>query len=185
MSEHNSVLGRFAPLLVFLAITGIGIVGLFVLGDRHALPSALLNQPFPEFEAPLLHDPNERVTREDIIGEPMLVNVWATWCPTCIAEHGELLRIAETYGVPIIGLNYKDDIDAARRFLAARGNPFRVNLVDADGQIGVDLGVYGAPETFLVDADGTIVYKRIGDVNPRIWRDELRPALEAIGYALP
>ena len=175
---------RFVPLALFGGFAVIALVGLFVLGDRHELPSALLNKAFPEFSAPLLMDETSVMSREDLIGEPLLVNVWATWCPTCKAEHAELLRITQDFGVPIVGLNYKDDPRAARAFLARYGNPFRYNLVDADGQIGVDLGVYGAPETFLLDADGTIVYKRVGDVNPRIWRDELAPALKALGVQL-
>lgn len=175
---------RFIPLALFGAFGVIAVVGLFVLGDRHELPSALLNKAFPEFTAPLLMDESVTFSRQDLIGEPVLVNVWATWCPTCKAEHAELLRITRDFGVPIVGLNYKDDSRAARAFLARYGNPFRYNLVDADGQIGVDLGVYGAPETFLLDAEGTIVYKRVGDVNPRIWRNELEPALKALGVKL-
>ncbi|MCR9276790.1 MAG: DsbE family thiol:disulfide interchange protein [Pseudomonadaceae bacterium] len=183
-SATKGGLARFVPLALFAGFAVIGVVGLFVLGDRHELPSALLNKSFPEFSAPLLMDESSVMSREDLIGEPLLVNVWATWCPTCKAEHAELLRITQDYGVPIVGLNYKDDPRAARAFLARYGNPFRYNLVDADGQIGVDLGVYGAPETFLLDANGTIVYKRVGDVNPRIWRDELAPALKALGVEL-
>lgn len=177
-------LSRFVPLALFGGFTIIALVGLFVLGDRHELPSALLNKAFPEFTAPLLMDESVTLSRDDLIGEPLLVNVWATWCPTCKAEHAELLRITQDFGVPIVGLNYKDDPKAARQFLARYGNPFRYNLVDANGQIGVDLGVYGAPETFLLNADGMIVYKRVGDVNPRIWRDELAPALKALGVEL-
>lgn len=175
---------RFVPLALFGGFGVLALVGLFVLGDRHELPSALLNKTFPEFTAPLLMDESVTLSRDDLIGKPLLVNVWATWCPTCKAEHAELLRITQDFGVPIVGLNYKDDPQAARAFLARYGNPFRYNLVDADGQIGVDLGVYGAPETFLLDAQGTIVYKRVGDVNPRIWRDELAPALKALGVDL-
>ena len=96
---------------------------------------------------------------------------------TCAAEHDELLRIRDETGLRIVGVNYKDDAAKARRWLEAYGNPYDLIIQDPDGSLGVELGVYGAPESFLLDRAGTIVYKRVGDINPRIWRDELRPAL--------
>jgi len=170
----------FIPLGVFALIMLVGYVG-FSLEDRHQLPSALLGKPFPEFSAPLLYDRQTRVGRNDILGFPTLVNVWATWCPTCKAEHSELMRIAAASDVRLIGVNYKDSGVKARRWLADYGDPYDINIVDVDGALGVELGVYGAPETFLLDADGKIVYKRVGDVNPRIWRDELAPRLAQMG----
>jgi len=170
----------FIPLGVFCLILFVGYVG-FSLDDRHELPSALLGKPFPDFQAPMLYDPETIVTREHLLGEPTLVNVWATWCPTCKAEHAELMRIAATTGVRMVGLNYKDVGSKARRWLADYGDPYELVIVDADGAIGVELGVYGAPETFLLDAQGIVVYKRVGDVNERIWRDELAPRLAQMG----
>lgn len=163
----------FVPLGVFALVVAIGYVG-FSLEDPHRLPSALLGKPFPEFEAPLLDEPRT-VSRRDLLGEPVLVNVWATWCPTCKAEHDELLRIGAETGLTIVGVNYKDDPDKARQWLAAYGNPYRMVIQDPDGSLGVELGVYGAPESFLLDEHGTIVYKRVGDINERIWREELGP----------
>ena len=170
----------FIPLGVFCLIMLVGYVG-FSLEDRHELPSALLGKPFPEFEAPLLYDTQQKVSREDLLGQPTLVNVWATWCPTCMAEHEELMNIAATSDVRLVGVNYKDVVPKAIRWLATYGDPYDIVLVDEDGALGVELGVYGAPETFLLDAQGQIVYKRVGDVNERIWRDELAPRLAAIG----
>jgi cytochrome c biogenesis protein CcmG/thiol:disulfide interchange protein DsbE len=170
----------FVPLGVFLLVVGFGYAG-FKLNDPHELPSALLDAPFPAFSAPLLADPERRVQRDVLLGAPVLVNVWATWCPTCKAEHGELLRIAEETGLRIVGLNYKDDPQAARSWLRRFGDPYDLNLVDADGSIGVDLGVYGAPETFLLDARGVIRYKRVGEVTRRIWESEIAPRLAAFG----
>jgi cytochrome c biogenesis protein CcmG/thiol:disulfide interchange protein DsbE len=170
----------FIPLGVFCLILFVGYVG-FSLDDRHELPSALLGKPFPDFQAPMLYDPKTIVTREHLLGEPTLVNVWATWCPTCKAEHAELMRIAATTDVRMVGLNYKDVESKARRWLADYGDPYEIVIVDADGAIGVELGVYGAPETFLLDAQGNVVYKRVGDVNERIWRDELAPRLAQMG----
>ena len=170
----------FIPLGVFCLILLVGYVG-FSLDDRHELPSALLGKPFPDFQAPMLYDPRTIVTRADLLGEPTLVNVWATWCPTCKAEHAELMRIAATTSVRLVGVNYKDVGIKARQWLADYGDPYEVVIVDADGALGVELGVYGAPETFLLDAQGNVVYKRVGDVNGRIWRQELAPRLAQMG----
>jgi len=157
-------------------VVAFGYAG-FRLNDPHQLPSALLNKPFPEFSAPLLADPRQRVDRSVLLGEPVLVNVWATWCPTCKAEHAELMRIARDTDLRMVGIVYKDRPELAQRWLDDYGNPYDLVLQDTDGALGVELGVYGAPETFLLDARGTIVYKRVGDVNPRIWREELAPRL--------
>ena len=164
----------FIPLGTFLVILGIGYVG-FSLDDRKQLPSALLDKPFPEFSANSLLDPELRIRRQDLLGKPTLVNVWATWCPTCLSEHDQLMDIAEMTEIRMVGINYKDDVEKAQRWLAQYGNPFDLVIRDERGLLGVELGVYGAPETFLLDAQGNIVYKRVGDVNPRIWRDELLP----------
>ncbi|MDZ7670672.1 MAG: DsbE family thiol:disulfide interchange protein [Gammaproteobacteria bacterium] len=169
----------FVPVGVFLVIIGFGYVG-FSLNDPHELPSALLGKPFPEFQAPLLAEPDRTVAREDLLGQPVLVNVWATWCPTCKAEHDELLRIRRNTGLRIVGVNYKDDAAEARRWLQAYGNPYDMVIQDPDGSLGVELGVYGAPESFLLNADGVILYKRVGDINPRIWRDELGPLVAQV-----
>ncbi len=194
-------LGLFAPLGIFLLILLIGYYG-FQLEDPHRLPSALLGQPFPEFRAPLLEPsrpfkpPGEGasavagaggapaaarqasyVSRDDLLGDALLVNVWATWCPTCKAEHDELARIRLEEQVRIVGINYKDDPAAARRWLREFGNPYDFNIVDLNGALGVELGVYGAPETFLLDAEGIIVYKRIGEITRQIWLDELAPRI--------
>jgi cytochrome c biogenesis protein CcmG/thiol:disulfide interchange protein DsbE len=171
----------FVPLGLFLLIVGIGYAG-FRLNDPHQLPSALLDKPFPAFEASLLSDGETLVDRSALLGSPVLVNVWATWCPTCKAEHEELMRIRARTGLRIVGVNYKDQRDLALEWLRRYGDPYEFVIQDPDGSLGVELGVYGAPESFLLDADGTIVYKRVGDINPRIWRDELAPALAALGF---
>jgi cytochrome c biogenesis protein CcmG/thiol:disulfide interchange protein DsbE len=166
----------FIPLGIFLLIVVVGFFG-FRLSDPHALPSALLGKPFPEFSAPLLEDPARRVDRSALLGEPVLVNVWATWCPTCMAEHHELMRIRAETGVRIVGVNYKDERGKALDWLVRYGDPYEFVIEDRDGSLGVELGVYGAPETFLLDAEGTVVYKHVGDINPRVWRDDFAPRL--------
>ncbi len=173
----------YIPLGVFALIMGLGYIG-FDLGARNELPSALINKPFPEFNARLLDDAEQTVTRDDLLGKPAMVNVWATWCPTCLSEHGELMRIAATTDVVIVGVNYKDRPDAAKQWLAQYGNPYDWVLDDHDGLLGIEMGVYGAPETFLLNAQGEVVYKRVGDINPRIWRDELEPRFRLLGVSM-
>ena len=177
--------GLFAPLGVFLLVLLIGYYG-FQLEDPHRLPSALLGKPFPEFRAQLLEPAPAgsaagAVTRADLLGGPVLINVWATWCPTCKAEHDELMRIRGEADLRMVGINYKDDPRAARRWLREFGNPFEFNMLDMNGSLGIELGVYGAPETFLLDAAGTIVYKRVGEITRQVWLDELAPRIERMG----
>ncbi len=170
----------FLPLLIFLVIALLGYVG-FGLGDRKVLPSPLVGKAFPEFSAARLDDESERVDRAALVGRPLLVNVWATWCLTCKAEHEFLETLQAREGLEIVGIVYKDDPELARQWLALYGDPYSFNLQDRDGRIGVELGVYGAPESFLLDAEGNIVYKRVGEVNERIWENELAPRLAAMG----
>ena len=166
----------FVPLGIFALIVVLGYLG-FRLEDPHRLPSALLEKPFPEFSATVLGDPGRTVSRADLVGAPVLVTVWATWCPTCRAEHEELMRIDALTDLRLVGVNYKDDTGKALRWLAEFGNPYEVVLEDADGRLGVELGVYGAPESFLLDSAGRIVYKRVGEINHRVWRSEIAPIL--------
>lgn len=167
------------PLLVFVVIVGIFFAG-FSLNDPHQLPSPLVGKTFPQFQAPSIFDDEVVVTTEDLVGSPTMVNVWATWCPTCLSEHESLMQIASTGKVRIVGVNYKDDRAKALRWLTEYGNPYEMVIEDADGRLGIELGVYGAPETFLLDANGAVIYKRVGDVNSRIWRDEILPRLDAL-----
>lgn len=166
----------FVPLGLFALIAMLGYLG-FRLEDPHRLPSALLDKPFPEFSATVLGEPGRTVTRADLIGAPVLVNVWATWCPTCKAEHEELMQIDALTDLRLVGVNYKDSAPKAMRWLTDFGDPYEFVLEDVDGTLGVELGVYGAPESFLLDARGQIIYKRVGEINPRIWRDEIAPLL--------
>lgn len=165
------------PVLAFAALVVVLYRG-FSLEDAHKLPSALIDQPFPAFALPTLD--GRQVDQTSLQGVA-LVNVWATWCPTCKAEHAELLRIQRESGVPIYGVFYKDAPANGRQWLAMYGDPYVFNVVDEGGQLGVNLGVYGAPETFLVDAGGIIRYKRVGDVNRRVWDEEIVPKLRELG----
>ena len=161
----------FVPLVVF------AILSLFLLKgldrDPTELPSALVGEPFPTFTLPSLSDNQQLITERDIYSKVVLVNVWATWCFACRIEHPMLNQLAAE-GVNIIGLNYKDKNDQALQWLEQKGNPYLFNIVDAQGSLGFDLGVTGAPETYLVDASGTIRYRRVGVVDQRVWDDEIK-----------
>lgn len=163
------------PLLAFL---GLAVLFLSRLGENNQeLPTALAGKPLPVFELPTLD--GGRVASTDLRG-PLLINVWATWCPACYQEHPYLLQLAQQ-GVTIIGLNYKDEPAAAQRFLAERGSPYRTVLVDAEGRVGLDLGVYGAPETFVVDAQGLIRHRIAGVLTPENFAAEVAPLLQTGG----
>ncbi|WP_300425608.1 DsbE family thiol:disulfide interchange protein [uncultured Thalassolituus sp.] len=166
----------FVPLVIFLLM---GLVFWIGLGkeDKTSLPSPLIGKAFPEFQLGVVED-GRTLTTEDLKGAPVLVNVWATWCPTCKAEHAFLNELAAG-GIRIIGINYKDDVAKAQDWLAAFGNPYVYNLSDPDGKLGLELGVYGAPETFLVDSQGIIRDKHIGDLNPQVWA-RLKPRFEGM-----
>ena len=165
----------FLPLAGFLALALLLASGLGK--DSTELKTALADKPVPSFELPSLLRQGQMVSNDVFSGRWSLLNVWATWCPTCHVEHPYLLKLAAR-GVVIIGLNYKDDSEAARAYLAERGNPFAEVPVDADGQMGLDLGVYGAPETFLVNPDGKVVLRHVGEMNERVWQEKFAPHIE-------
>lgn len=158
----------FIPLLLFI------ILGLFLWKglslDPRELPSALIDKPFPEFKVASLKQPDKILTNADFIGKPALVNIWATWCPACRSEHAQLVKMARENKIAIIGLNYKDDRDAAISWLQQLGDPYQFTIYDADGMLGLDLGVYGAPETYLLDKNGTIKHRHVGVVTEDVWQ---------------
>lgn len=147
--------------------------------DPNAMPSALLNKPIPEFSLPSLENPEKLLSREIFIDKVSLLNVWATWCPTCYAEHAYLVTLAEQ-GVPIFGVNYKDDVPAAQQWLQELHNPYIINILDEDGRFGLDLGVFGAPETYVIDKQGIIRYKHIGVVDEKVWTEKLEPLMKSL-----
>jgi cytochrome c biogenesis protein CcmG/thiol:disulfide interchange protein DsbE len=143
--------------------------------DPTTLESALIGQPLPALHLSLLQAPEKELDRSVLInGKPLLLNVWATWCPTCRAEHQYLNQLSAR-GVRIVGMNYKDDRQKAVDWLNRLGNPYALNLFDGDGMAGLDLGVYGAPETFLIDGKGIIRYRHAGDLNETVWQNEVKP----------
>lgn len=165
----------FTPLLIVFAI---GVILYTAIGkDPTKLETARLNDPLPNFALPTLADASEIVTQTKIKGEPSLLNVWATWCPSCRVEHDYLNKLAAE-GVRIVGLNYKDDRVEANTWLAQLGNPYAFNIYDPEGKLGFDLGVYGAPETYLVDSNGFVRYRHVGVVNDDVWNGTLKPLMD-------
>ncbi|EXJ12193.1 MULTISPECIES: DsbE family thiol:disulfide interchange protein [Nitrincola] len=167
----------FIPLVAFLGLGIFLFKGLFM--DPRTLPSALIDKPFPEFSLPSLYNMDETLTQLDLQGEVALLNVWATWCPTCKEEHAQLNKIGLEEGVTIYGLNYKDDPELARQWLERYLDPYRKVIVDEEGYLGLDLGVYGAPETYIIDKKGIIRYRHVGEVNESVWL-HLRELMQTI-----
>lgn len=168
----------YLPLVLFLLLAAALLLQLSRNAngdDPTRLESALVGKPVPVFRLESL-DPPGKVVDQSVLkdGKPMLLNVWATWCPTCRAEHQYLNTLAAK-GVRVVGMNYKDDRQKAITWLNTLGNPYALSLYDGDGMLGLDLGVYGAPETFLIDGHGIIRYRHAGDMNDRVWNEEVKP----------
>lgn len=170
----------FLPLILFVVLAAFLLRGLSL--DPRELPSALIDRPLPAFSLPSLGG-DRTLDRAAVTGEVALFNVWATWCVSCRVEHPYLTQLAEQ-GVAIYGVNYKDEDAAALRWLQDLGDPYRANIADREGSFGLDLGVYGAPETYLVDAEGTIRYRHVGVVDERVWTTVLAPIYFELGGTL-
>ena len=165
----------FLPVIVAVAFgiflyTGLG-------NDPQELESALIGKPVPAFELADLQNPDRTLTSDVFLGQVSLLNVWGTWCPACRDEHGHLVWLAEEKGIPVIGLNYKDNRDLALRWLRDLGDPYQISLFDPQGRLGFDLGVYGAPETYVIDSQGIVRYRHVGVVNPEVWEQKLAPVV--------
>ncbi len=148
------------PLGIFGALVALLFVGLSL--NPREVPSPLINKPAPTFSLPELQDPGKKLSRQDLLGKVYLLNVWASWCVSCRDEQPVLTEFSRSKQVDIYGLNYKDQRDDAKRWLKVFGDPYVASAVDADGRVGIDWGVYGVPETFVVDRSGVIRYKHIG-----------------------
>ena len=166
------------PLILFLALAVFLFIGLG--RDPNEIPSPLLDKPAPAFNLPQLADPQRSFKSEEMRGRVWLLNVWASWCAACRDEHPLLLELARTRLVPIYGLNYKDERQDALRWLEEFGDPYTMNLVDADGRVGIDYGVYGVPETFVIDRNGVIRYKQIGPVTEEALKNRIIPLVKEL-----
>jgi cytochrome c biogenesis protein CcmG/thiol:disulfide interchange protein DsbE len=174
MKKAYIPLGIFVVLLVFLAIG--------LTRDPHEIPSPLIGKPAPDFSAPILDTPAQQVTKQDMLGKVWLLNTWASWCVACREEHPLLVEFSKTPDktFAIVGLDYKDKDQDGQKWLARYGNPYDVAIADRDGRIGINFGVYGVPESFLIDKMGIIRYKQIGPFTPEAIRDKLLPLVREL-----
>lgn len=166
----------FLPLILFAMLAITLFQGLSL--DPTEMPSALIDRPLPAFKLPRLGQPGS-LSEQDVEGQVSLLNVWATWCVACRVEHPYLQQLSDQ-GVRLIGLNYKDNDADAERWLEELGNPYQFNIADNEGTLGLDLGVYGAPETYLVDGAGVIRYRHVGVVDERVWKTVLEPLYQEL-----
>jgi cytochrome c biogenesis protein CcmG, thiol:disulfide interchange protein DsbE len=163
------------PLIVFLVLVGFFAIGLGL--NPREVPSPLIGKPAPAFTLPVLSAPDKKLSAEELKGKVWVLNVWASWCVPCRQEHPLIAELAKNGGVPVYGLNYKDKPADAIAWLAKLGDPYAATLSDLDGLVGIDYGVYGVPETFVIDQQGVIRLKHIGPVTPEAMRDKVMPML--------
>jgi cytochrome c biogenesis protein CcmG/thiol:disulfide interchange protein DsbE len=167
------------PFAAFVALAVLFAFGLNPNRDIHALPSPLIGKPAPQFVLTDVLDPTHKVANAALKGQVYVLNVWATWCVPCREEQEELLAIARQHVVPIIGLDYRDNQDKAKLWLTQLGNPYSAVAFDGDGRTAIEWGVYGAPETYLVDTHGRIVFKFISPMTAEVWEKEFLPRIAA------
>lgn len=175
---------RYAIPIIVVAVLGVFLYRGLYLNPGY-IPSPLVGKPAPEFSLPDLENLEQQVGSDDFAGKVALLNVWATWCIGCRQEHAFLLELARTSGVPIYGLNWKDDRDAALKWLATLGDPYVATAYDPLGDVAIDWGVYGAPETFLIGRDGTVLHKHIAPLTPEIWQRDFLPRIAEECGSLP
>lgn len=170
---------RFILPLIFFV--GVGLLLWRALSlHPNQIPSPLINQTAPSFTLPTLFSKNKTTSEKDLIGHVTLLNVWATWCYACAVEHDYLLELAKNHDMMLYGFNYKDNTDSAKTWLKEHGNPYQIIAIDADGKTAIDWGVYGTPETFIIDKKGIIRYKHIGPITPENWENDLQPLVDKL-----
>jgi cytochrome c biogenesis protein CcmG/thiol:disulfide interchange protein DsbE len=177
MTKYLLPVGLFAALVGFL-YWGLG-------RDKETLPSPLIGKTAPIFELTRLEDPAKTFSNTELAGKPYVLNVWGTWCVGCRQEHQALLEIAHRGEVPIVGLNWNDDREQAMNWLQQLGNPYAVSAFDGEGRVAIDWGVYGAPETFLIGANGKVIKKHIAPMTVEIWEQEFVPLLPQASAVSP
>jgi cytochrome c biogenesis protein CcmG, thiol:disulfide interchange protein DsbE len=175
-------LNRFiVPVIVFVVLAVVLFIGVKHSPEKSTMVSQLLGKPAPAFELPVLGEPARKFSSRELAGKPWVMNVWATWCGECRAEHETLIDIARKSQVRLVGLNWRDEDDAAQQWLSELGNPYSVVAVDAEGRTAIDFGVYGAPETFFVDANGIVQYRHVGAMSQEVWDREFASRLPKTG----
>ena len=171
-------MAKFLPLALFVVLAYFLLDGLG--RDTKKLPSPLIGKTFPNLEVLDFHTGEKYLTQDKLKGKVSLVNVWASWCVTCRAEHEMLNKITKTSTLQMVGINYKDTKEEGQRFLDILGNPFDFVIFDQQGRLGLELGVYATPETFIIDQKGVIRFKHIGEINPRIWQNDILPLINQL-----
>ncbi|GAB3660469.1 DsbE family thiol:disulfide interchange protein [Ramlibacter alkalitolerans] len=169
------------PLAIFLVIAiflGVGLTR-----DPRKLPSTFIDKPAPQFRVPQVVSAEKTFSPQDMKGQVWMLNVYASWCVACRVEHPLLVEIAKSNAVPLIGLNYKDKREDALKMLEQQGNPYTLSAYDLDGRVGIDFGVYGVPETFIIDKNGVIRHKQIGPITPEALKDEILPLIAKLKAA--
>ena len=166
------------PLALFVTLAGFLFKGLFL--NPREVPSPLIDKPAPEFALTRLDQPEQTIRRADMLGKVWMLNVWASWCESCRDEHPYLVEFAKLKALPIYGLDYKDQREPAQQWLAERGNPYDASLFDVTGRTGINFGVYGVPETFIIDKQGVIRFKQIGALTPEVLQDKVLPLLRKL-----
>lgn len=166
------------PLAIFLVVVGFFVRGLFL--NPREVPSPLINKPAPAFSLPQLFDPAKTLAKQDLQGKVWLFNVWASWCVSCREEHPHLMQLSKSGIVPLYGLNYKDQREEGIGWLRQWGDPYALSVSDLDGRVGIDYGVYGVPETFVIDKRGVIRYKHIGPVTPDAIQRKIIPLVQEL-----
>lgn len=161
------------PFVIFATLAGFLYVGLQL--NPHEVPSPLINKPAPPFKLAQLHDPSKEFSSEEMKGQVWLLNVWASWCVSCRVEHPVLVALSRQNVVPIYGLDYKDKREAGMEWLREGGNPYVISASDVEGRVGIDYGVYGVPETYVIDKQGVIRYKQIGPVTQQALHEKILP----------
>ena len=170
---------RLLPLVAFVLLASLLYVGVRMNSgrDTSAIPSPLIGKPAPAFSLPVLGDATRKIGNKDLLGAPYLLNVWGSWCVNCREEHPQITALARSGKVRVIGYDYKDAPEDGQRWLAQFGNPYEIVIADQDGQAALDWGIYGAPETFLVDAHGIIRWKAVGGISDEVIRQQIEPQL--------
>lgn len=166
------------PLLLFIVLVVFLYIGLS--RDPREVPSPLIGKAAPLFNLAQVTQPQLNLTPAELKGQAWLLNVWASWCVSCRIEHPLLLRLAKEKTIPLYGLNWKDQTRDALAWLAQYGDPYIASAADQDGRVAIDYGVYGAPETFLIDRNGIIRYKHIGPLNEQVWREKMLPLIREL-----
>lgn len=163
---------------VFVALVLLLAVGLRL--NPREVPSPLIGKPAPAFELPLLMDPDKKFSEKTMLGRVWILNVWASWCPPCLVEHPVVTQVSRSGMAPVVGLNYKDKREDALPWLKRNGDPFQLIAFDAAGRIGIDYGVYGVPETYIIDRQGVIRYKHIGPITADVVKQEMEPLVRKL-----